>query len=150
MVFSPTFLQVRGYWSGDVCPVRTLHQHPDSGLLPAGLYFAAALLPQTLHANHRPRGRYALTKVQVHPSRGDPNDGLFMMYLLVYLTSIRKEKKLSRTELPHSNDEEEELIVNNEDSEDEGKPPRSLLFFPLLNQQLYLCLPLSFSGAHAQ
>lgn len=74
------------------------------------------------------------------------------MYLLVYLTSIRKEKKFLSTELPHSNDEEEELIVNNEDSDDEGKPPkllRSLLFFTVLNQQLSLS-SLSFRGAHAQ
>uniref|UniRef100_A0A674MJI0 Piezo type mechanosensitive ion channel component 1 (Er blood group) n=1 Tax=Takifugu rubripes TaxID=31033 RepID=A0A674MJI0_TAKRU len=49
------------------------------------------------------------------------NDGLFIMYLLVYLTSIRKEKKFLRTELPHSDDEEEELVVSNEDSDDEGK-----------------------------
>lgn len=62
------------------------------------------------------------------------------MCSLVYLTSIRKEKKFLRAELPPSNDEEEELIVSNEDSDDEGKPPRPRLFFTLLNRPLCLCL----------
>lgn len=71
------------------------------------------------------------------------------MYLLVYLTSTRKEKKLLRTELPHSNDEEEELIVN-EDSDDEGKPPKLLVSEVTSKPAAVSLSSLSFSGAHAQ
>lgn len=71
------------------------------------------------------------------------------MYLLVYLTSIRKEKTFLRTELPHSNDEEEQLVVSNEDSDDEGKSKVTSLFYTSKSAAVFLS-SLSFSGAHAQ
>lgn len=74
------------------------------------------------------------------------------MCLLVYLTPIRKEKTLLRTELPHSKDEEEELSVDNEDSDDEGKPlslPASLVTCLFYSAAVVLSSR-CFSGANAQ
>ncbi len=59
----PSCPQAGSNRSGDVCSVRTLHQYSHPWLLPAGLYFAAALFPQTLHENHWPGARY--TNIQV-------------------------------------------------------------------------------------